>query len=328
MSLIEQAAKRLEQLQKTGVEIPGGAKPAGEPGNATPDGAMQALAEQRGQPSGAASVPASRQASAKPERSAARSKRTIIDLERLSDAGFVTPADATSQLASEYRLIKRPLLDNVAGRSAAPVAKANMIMVTSAVPGEGKTFTSINLAMSIALELDHTVLLVDADVTRPNVMASLGLPEANGLMDVLIDAKRDLSEVLLRTNVEKLTLLPAGSGDARATELLASESMVNLVNDIANRYRDRIVIFDAPPLLATTESRVLAKHMGQVVVVVEADRTPHGTLSDALDALKSCPVVATVLNKASRSDVGAYGYGYGYGYGSRSGSGTRDTAKA
>jgi receptor protein-tyrosine kinase len=203
-----------------------------------------------------------------------------------------------------------------------------MIMVTSALPGEGKTFTSINLAMSIALELDHTVLLVDADVTRPNVMASLGLPEAKGLLDVLVDRNVQLSDVMLRTNIEKLSLLPAGSGHARATELLASEVMVNLVEDMASRYKDRIVIFDAPPLLATTESRVLATHMGQVVVVVEADRTTHGTLADALDTVKSCPVVATVLNKASRSDVGPYGYGYGYGYGSRSGSGKRKTAKA
>jgi receptor protein-tyrosine kinase len=329
MSLIEQAAKRLEQLQKAGVEVPGIEKPAAAHGPSTPDAAMRVVDERGAQSGGpAAARPATRPAATPADRPSTRSKRTIIDLERLSATGFVTPDNATSQLASEYRLIKRPLLDNVAGRSAAPVAKANMIMVTSAVPGEGKTFTSINLAMSMALELDHTVLLVDADVTRPNVMASLGLPESKGLMDVLLSPKLDLSEVLLRTNVEKLTLLPAGSGDTRATELLASESMVNLVNEIANRYRDRIVIFDAPPLLATTESRVLAKHMGQVIVVVEADRTTQGTLTDALETIKSCPVVATVLNKASRSDVGGYGYGYGYGYGSADRSGSRKSKKA
>jgi receptor protein-tyrosine kinase len=178
--------------------------------------------------------------------------------------------------------------------------------------------------MSIALELDSTVLLVDADVSRPSVMAQLGLRESRGLMDVLIDPSIDVADVLLRTNVGKLSLLPAGSSDARSTELLASDAMARLVDELASRYQDRILVFDAPPLLATTEARVLAKHMGQIVVVVEADRTTHGALHDALDTVKSCPVVATVLNKAMRSDLGSYassyyGYGYGYGAGDRSG---------
>jgi exopolysaccharide/PEP-CTERM locus tyrosine autokinase len=328
MSLIEQAAKRLEQLQRAGVEVPGHhpaiEKTPQESAAATAsttEAAVRALEER--QETASPLIKQARPAPAETGRADTRSKRISIDVERLGARGFVTPNDATSQLASEYRLIKRPLLENINGRSATPVAKANMIMITSAMPGEGKTFTSINLAMSMAFEIDHTVLLVDADVTRPNVMASLGLDEAPGLMDVLLNPKLDLADVLQLTNVEKLTLLPAGSSHARATELLASEIMVNLVNDLATRYPDRIVIFDAPPLLATTESRVLARHMGQVVVVVEADHTTHGTLNDALETVKSCPVVATVLNKAARSDVGGYGYGYGYGSGSRSGSGQR-----
>jgi receptor protein-tyrosine kinase len=248
----------------------------------------------------------------------AQSKRVEIDLERLRAAGYITADNATSPIATEYRVIKRPLLDNIRGRGAAEVAHARVIMVTSALPGEGKTFTSVNLAMSIALELDSRVLLVDADVTRPSVMAQLGLRESRGLMDALIDPNADLSAMLLRTNVEKLSLLPAGSADARSTELLASDSMARFVGELAGRYRDRILLFDAPPLLATTEARVLAKHMGQIVVVVEADRTTHGALRDALETVRGCPVVATLLNKATRSDLGTYAsayYGYGYGYG-------------
>jgi receptor protein-tyrosine kinase len=337
VSLIEQAAKRLEQLQKAGVELP--VPPAAdtrpvEParGTPTPEAVVEELESRLGttldaqfrKPDLARAPEPEPEVTAKAEGRPAR-QRVDIDLIRLAAQGYVTPDEAISQLANEFRLIKRPLLDNVIGRSAAPVARANVIMVTSAMSGEGKTFTSLNLAMSMAMEVDHTVLLVDADVTRPSVMARLGLAESKGLMDALLAPAIPVEDLILETNVERLTLLPAGSGHERATELLASAGMAGLVRDLATRYPDRIVIFDAPPLLATTESRVLATHMGQVVVVVEADRTTHGTLTDALDAVKSCPVVCTVLNKARQSDLGNYGY---YGYGSRSGSGDRKSKGA
>jgi len=190
-----------------------------------------------------------------------------------------------------------------------------MIMVTSALAGEGKTFTAVNLAMSLATELDNTVLLVDADVANPTLPTVLEFGSSKGLLDVLTDRAIGLPEVLLRTNVPKLSILPAGTPHRRATELLASEAMERLIAEIANRYADRIVVFDAPPLLPTTESRVLATHMGQIVVVVEAGRTTHGALKQALATIESCPIVMTMLNKATRSEVGSY-YGYrGYGYG-------------
>jgi protein-tyrosine kinase len=240
---------------------------------------------------------------------AQRAKEVKIDLARLAAAGLVTPEAPRSQLADEFRVIKRPLLDNARGKSAAPVSRANLIMVTSGLPGEGKTFTAINLAMSIAMEMDHTVLLVDADVARPALLGVLGLPPSAGLMDVLTSPGISLSDVLLRTDVSKLTLLPAGMHHPRATELLASQGMMNLVHELANRYADRVIVFDGPPLLPTTESRVLATHMGQIVVVVEADNTTHGTVRNALAMLQGCPVVMTILNKAAKSDVGSY-YGY------------------
>ncbi len=235
-----------------------------------------------------------------------------IDLARLAASGIVTPTSARSQIADEFRVVKRPLLDNI--RSAENRSGANLIMVTSALPGEGKTFVAINLAMSIAMELDKTVLLVDADVARPSLLSTLGLPPSPGLMDLLTEESVGLSNVLLRSNVEKLTLLPAGSPQARSTELLASQSMAGLVQELSNRYSDRVIVFDAPPLLPTTESRVLASHMGQIVVVVGADSTTQGTLRQALSTVQSCPVVMTLLNKAVRSEVGSY-YGYrSYGY--------------
>jgi receptor protein-tyrosine kinase len=325
MSLIEQAAKRLEQLKNAGIDVDDGRRSAlrvpateGSHNRAAPPEALvrerevrapsPELAELRGLAESTeppAAHPLARQ----------QSRRVTIDLAQLAASGMVTPDAPRSQVADEFRVIKRPLLANAQRTSAQGAANPNLIMVTSALAGEGKTFTAVSLAMSIAMELDNTVLLVDADVANPTLPAVLRFQPAKGLLDVLRDPAIRLSDVLLRTNVPKLSVLPAGTPHRRATELLASETMERLVTELAKRYADRILIFDAPPLLPTTESRVLANHMGQIVVVVEADKTSHGALKQALATIESCPIVTTVLNKATRSDVGSF-YGYrGYGYG-------------
>lgn len=223
--------------------------------------------------------------------------------------GYLTPETPRAQIADEFRVIKRPLLVNVNGKAAPPMARSNLIMVTSSLPGEGKTFVSVNLAISLAMELDKTVLLVDADVSRPSVLKRLGLPPSPGLLDILTNPSLQVADVMMRTNIDKLTLLPSGNANGRATELLASDAMDRLLDELATRYSDRIVVFDAPPLLPSTESRVLATYMGQVVIVVEADRTPQKSLSQALSTIDSCPVVLPLLNKIGRSEVGTY-YGY------------------
>jgi protein-tyrosine kinase len=168
--------------------------------------------------------------------------------------------------------------------------------------------------MSIAAELDHTVMLVDADVARPSVLRMLGLEPGPGLLD-LLEGKADMASVLLRTNVDKLTILPSGSPHPKATELLASDAMTQLLNDMATRYPDRIIIFDSPPLLLTTESRVLATHMGQIVRggACRSNASKHGAAG--LSTIEACPVKMMVLNKARPDAVGGYGAGYGYGYG-------------
>ena len=235
--------------------------------------------------------------------------RFKIDLARMAAAGLITPDAPRSQIASEFRVIKRPLIANVKGKSGTAIQRPNLIMVTSAMPGEGKSFTALNLAMSVAMELDNTVLLVDGDVAQPSLSRMLELPPSKGLIEVLSDSRLALQDVLLKTNVDKLTILPAGSPHERNTELLASEGMNSLLDEIAQRYSDRIVIFDSPPLLATTESPVLANHMGQIVVVVEAMKTTHAKMLKALSTIEACPVVMMVLNKSTSSDVGDY-YGY------------------
>jgi len=299
-SLIEQAAQRLEQLRRAGVEVPEpGPTPAAAPArSATPPVA-----------------PAPVHAEPAPPRVPAPSSRPVVlDEAALAAAGIVLPSAPRSQTADQYRVIKRPLISNAMGKGAAVLNHGNLIMVTSAVAGEGKSFTAINLAMSIAAELDNTVMLVDADVARPSVLRMLGLPHGPGLLD-LLEGKADMASVLLKTNIDKLTLLPSGTPHPRATELLASDAMRQLLEDMARRYPDRIIIFDSPPLLLTTESRVLATQMGQIVVVVEADRTLQADVQHALSTIENCPVRMMLLNKARTDSVGSSGYGYGYGYG-------------
>ncbi|HEY8904915.1 MAG TPA: XrtA-associated tyrosine autokinase, partial [Rhodoferax sp.] len=245
------------------------------------------------------------------------SRRVDLDLDALTVAGIVNPNSPRTEIADQYRVIKRPLIKNAMGRGASIIANGNLIMVTSALPGEGKSFTSINLAMSIATELDNTVMLVDADVARPSIMRMLGLPDGPGLLDMVLDDTLDMSSVLLKTNVEKLTILPSGTPHPRATELLASDAMIRLLEDMAARYPDRIIVFDSPPLLITTESRVLATHMGQIVLVVNAGKTLQSEVKQAVATIESCPVKLLLLNRASSLFKGGYGYNYGYskGYG-------------
>lgn len=240
------------------------------------------------------------------------SKQIEIDFELMKTNGMLVPSSGRSGMAEEYRHIKRPILKNVLNDTTEH-SNANLIMVTSALPGEGKTFTSCNLAMSIAMELDHTCLLVDADVARPSVFRTLGIADKRpGLVDYLIDDKVDLADMMLKTNIPKLSILPAGRQDVHATELLASDSMRRLMRDLSDRYHDRVVIFDSPPLLATSEAKVLATLVGQVVVVVEAWKTQQFLLKLALDSLDKTKIAGLVLNKNRKPESHSYYY-YGYG---------------
>lgn len=244
-----------------------------------------------------------------------RSSRHVkLDIDRLKQMGLLTPDMSRSSLAEEFRQIKRPLLINAFGQGASVVPNANLIMVTSALPGEGKTFTAINLAMSIAMEMDRTVLLVDGDISRPSLTKNFGFEDELGLVDVLVEESVDLAEVLIRTDVPKLTVLPAGTRHHHVTELLASEYMKDLATELSQRYPDRVVVFDTPPLLATTQAGVLSRLMGQVAVVVEAGRAPQNVIKEALSRIEHCEIVGLVLNKSIQRSGSDYYYYYGYGY--------------
>jgi protein-tyrosine kinase len=316
VGIIEQAARRLEELRQSGIDVPRSALRPASLSNDHAIGNLPARAASRFEGAPLSLPPAATRhgrpgadEDSDPAHGPRRSEFVEIDLARLSAMGYVTPQTPRARIADEFRVIKRPLLANMNAKSSTPVSNANLIMVTSAVPDEGKTFVAINLAISMAMELDKNVLLVDADMARPCVLSSLGIDRSVGFLDALADPTLDMSGLLLRTNIDKLTILPAGAPRAHATEMLASEAMSGLLSEMASRYTDRIIVFDAPPLLPSTEARVLATYMGQVVLVVEAERTPQKTVMQALATIEACPVVMPLLNKASHSEVGSY-YGY------------------
>ena len=244
------------------------------------------------------------------ERSTGKAPRIIkINQDWLREQSIVTPASERTAIGESFRRVKRQILANVANPGAG--APTNLVMVTSSLEGDGKTFCATNLAISIAMEMDRTVLLVDADVAKPSVPRMLGIEVGKGLMDVLLDPRIDLADVMWRTDIEKLSILPAGTGHRRATELLASERMRALLTEMATRYHDRVIIFDSPPLLAASEAGVLASYMGQIVMVVEAGKTTEHDLKDALRRIESCDIVGVVLNKGGAPNAGYYYGAYG-----------------
>lgn len=230
--------------------------------------------------------------------------------ENVSDL-ILSSEGGRNRTAEEFRVIKRPLLVNAFNGAATAGKPSNLIMVSSSVQGEGKTFTSLNLAISITLELDSAVLLVDADVAKPGLSKTLGVEDKPGLIEHLVDRRNDLSGMLLRTDIPTLTVLPAGQKHKLSTELLASANMKRLVGELANRYSDRIVLFDSPPLLETSEASVLASLMGQVVIVVEYETTSRVTVKAALSQLEDTDNAYLILNKCEENSYsGKNGYRY------------------
>lgn len=235
----------------------------------------------------------------------------IIDFDMLERKGFVSTNSQRQLINEEYRAIKRKLLDNAFGPLSKSLKNSNVIMVTSSRPGEGKTFTAINLALSIALEQDKTVLLVDADVLRPNVMKTLELENKQGLMEYLLGEKEDVAEVMCKTNLENLRIITAGKSHHLSTELLASQRMFDAVKEFANRYTDRVVIVDTPPLLGINETAILANLAGQAIIVTEEGKAKLVDIENAVKLLNPEMAIGFVVNKSYKGTAES-GYGYYY----------------
>jgi len=212
------------------------------------------------------------------------SSSVTINLNMLRSMGLLTPDQPIGQLVDEYRVIKRPVLKNAFDSSFGLDGRNNLVMVTSTFPGEGKTFNSICLAMSIIMEMDYTVMLVETDLSRPSILRYMGISQTySGVVDVLLGEESDLSRAILKTNIPKLSLLPAGRPHAHTNELMASNNMKSLVDELGNRYKDRIVIFDSPPLLSSSDAAVLSHMVGQILLVIEAGKTEQTAESRSIE---------------------------------------------
>ncbi|WP_371375711.1 XrtA-associated tyrosine autokinase [Thalassotalea aquiviva] len=329
MSTIEEAIKRkkLQQLAQTAdTEI----APATENGVAIEQSQDKELISKTNIPSDKSE--SEKVAESKEVSSLSKPKETIeLNAHLLGSKNYLVfnPDHESDNLAStkeqlllkeEFRQIKRKLLNNAFGVISKTIKNSNLVMVTSSQANEGKTFISINLALSIALEQDKTVMLVDADVLKPSIPSELGFTQKRGLLDYLNGKIKNLADVIHPTSFPNLKILPAGTPHHLSNELLASEKMASLCQELQQRYPDRIVLFDCPPLLGINETSVLAQLMGQALLVVEENHSSLEEIKKANELLPDTMAKGAVLNKAiyaPNAAYGYYGYGYGYGYGSK-----------
>jgi protein-tyrosine kinase len=314
VSFVEKALNRLKQQERPRSPR----EPLGtlsfEPDQDAPAAAAEAPVRYEPPPHLASAV----QADANPTRPPGTRPRVTLDRSRLREEGFLSSDDQERVKAEEYRRIKRPLLANAFGLGATQVEDGNLVLVTSAISGEGKTHTCINLALSLAMEKDRTVLLVDGDVPKPHISRLFGVADQPGLMDALADEAVGLHDLMIRTDIESLRILPAGRWNTHATELLSSQRMIKLCKELASRYPDRIIIFDSPPLLAATEAQAIGAAVGQVVLVIAEGLTARDSVRSALELLDEHKPVNAILNKSRRPQGGNYYGGYHrYGYGDR-----------
>jgi protein-tyrosine kinase len=286
MSLVEQAIARMRNQ----------AKAAAPKKTADADSASSATA--------AAAAIAGRVA--EPAKAA---RRITVDRATLRANGYLAEEAQDSHFANHFRRIKRPLVDKAMSSDAA--GEAQVIMVTSALPGDGKTFTSINLALSISLERDVSVLLVDCDVAKRHVAQITGLQDEIGLLDALSDETLDVESLVVATNLPRFSILPAGRRVESTAELLSSNRMRQLVSQLCMHNPRRILLLDSPPLLITNEGRALLKVAGQVVLVTLAGHTPRHAVEDAMALIGAQQAGGIILNQVSPGGADGYYYGYG-----------------
>lgn len=242
-------------------------------------------------------------------------RQGTIDRERLAARGMIVPGTAVSGISEEYRIVKRELIRNFAGAGNRPVLpRGHRVLICSANPGEGKTFSAVNLALSLAVETDHDVLLIDADIAKPSVLEALGLENGPGLMDALADPHLPLGDCLIQTDIAGLKVMPAGTQHMHDTELLASGRTETLLAQLEAGAPGRIIILDSPPVLAASPAAVLAGHVGQLIMVVRADETLESALRDAIGLMGACPHIQLLLNGVKYSPGGRrFGTYYGQG---------------
>jgi protein-tyrosine kinase len=299
-SLVERAAQKIAAIPPTnGFENPGAEK--------------SGHYEQKHQTHAAqfASIPAGGVIAPSP--GVATNKNQVrLDFRALRQEGMITPDHMTSSISNEFRGIKRKLLQKVRDPKTRTTVN-NLIMITSSLPGEGKTFSSINLALSLAAERGLQVLLIDADIIRPSVGDVFIAPPKVGLTELLSGKTRNVSDVLYRcADIPSLAVIFSGNPKNGSPELISSREMVNLCHELSRRYPDRVILIDTPPVLASSEAAILASYVHQVIMVVSADQTDKHQLRQSLEAVSSCQNINLLFNKAPNWNEAEYKPYYGY----------------
>ena len=225
------------------------------------------------------------------------------------DRTLVVLLDPDSFEAEQFKILRTNILYPLAGKP------PRSILLTSAAPEDGKTFAAANVAISIALNINRYVLLIDADLRRPQLNARFGFGAVPGLSNYLAEGT-PLSSLLLRTRVDKLTLLPSGPPPANPSELLSSERMASLITEVTNRYPDRLIVIDAPPPSFAAETGVLAQQVDGIIVVVRYRSTRRREISELKARLGEQKIIGCVVNYIENPISRYYGYKYG-GYGRR-----------
>lgn len=237
-----------------------------------------------------------------------------IDRAALRAAGFIDPAASATSLSEEFRIIKRQLLAHCFAPGASPADR--LVLISSAHPGDGKSWIAINLALSLSAESDIEVLLVDGDFGKPSVCATLGVPPTPGLLDALADPALSLEGMILATDIPSLSVLPSGTPVHNDTEILAAGRTQALLDALVRAHPRRIVLFDSSPALAASAASELAAHVGLTLMVVRADRTSELALRDAVQLVSACPAIKAILNGVKFSSSGRlFGAYYGKGKG-------------
>ena len=238
-----------------------------------------------------------------------------LDLVTLERAGMVVGRKARTRISEEFRVTVGQILRSVRGSYTPGRGAGNLVMVTSARPGEGKSFSSLNLAGSIAQHTQREVLLVDVDAKQNALSDQLGIGDRPGLIDLALTPNLRIEDTLVRTIIPNLSFMPVGvrrvdslEGGAEGT---VARPITSLIERLGRRFPNHIVILDAPPCLSTSDPSTLAPFVGQVVMVVEAERTQRSEVLAALDLIKACPTITLMLNKirvTTSYTFGAYHY--------------------
>lgn len=332
-SLIERAVKKFDLGKLAPPPVPDqlpAAKP--KPARRQPEQGPAASAPRPVEPAPTASAPEAapapeeRKAEMQPPLTAPRAEEAVrpaqfkgphhpVDRDHLREQGLIVPEGGVTALLEEFRIVKRQLLVQAADlRRQGSGGAAQRVLISSPHPAEGKTYCSVNLALSIAAEKESEVILVDADFAKPSVLSVLGLPGGPGLMDALADEAADVADFVIGTDVPGLWVLPAGNATNTDSEYLSSSRTSVVLDRLTEAAPQRMVIFDSPPALAASPAAELAKYVGQVLMVVRADQTAQGALEDAISLLSSCPNIQLLLNATQFSPSGRrFGSYYGYG---------------